>query len=486
MAHASRVCAVGLSLLAALVLRSNLSLQAQGLVRSPVLSSFPPLPFTGSPVAPAEPERELAEAAALSEGLGATGAPLWHLVGLRGQGVRVGIVDEGFAGHVALLGAALPEHVAARTFVDGEDHTHLDSGSAHGAAIAEIVHRIAPEAELYLAKIATPDDLHEAVAWLVGEIGVQVLHTSPLWYTLSPGDGTGFLADLVADVRAQGVVWVAPAGDARLLHWSGAWRSNEADGRLVFAEEENSLWLMRDGQYLLPPGLQIEAWMSWSDWEQADQDLDVCLFRGEDVNEMDCGDAIQQGLGGDIPTERLAGMTYGAPTVYGLYVRRRNGDRPLHVDIYVSGVTALAHRTEGQSLANIADAPGAIAVSAVGPSAPYAQAPYSSQGPTKGPGGVAEGGAPKPDLAAYAGVPTLSQGVLEGTAAAAAHVAGAAALVRGAHPAYGPDEVYAFFAQRAVDLGAPGWDPVYGHGRLYLGAPPLPPPVQRWVPVGMR
>ncbi len=426
------------------------------------------------------------EPLSFGQGLAPSGAPLWHLAGLRGQGVRVGIIDEGFGGYCALLGTALPAQVVGRSFVPGDDQGDLNAGSPHGAAVAEIVHAMAPEAELYLAKIASPEELPQAVAWLVEEAGVQVIHSSPRWYGLTPGDGTGALAELVAAARAQGVVWVAPAGDARLLHWGGTWTDENRDGRLDFAYEQDDLLLILDGQTQLPPNLSIRAWMRWSDWEQADQDLDFCLYRAESANEVAWGDAEQTGLSAHTPTERLAGQTWGAASAYALHVYHLSGERPSHIDIFVSGVSALSNPVPSQSLAELADAPAAIVVSAVAVRPPYAQAPYSSEGPSKGPGGVAEGGAPKPDLAAYTGVGTLSQGLLEGTAAAAAHVTGAVALVRSAFPAWDPDGVQAWLVERAIDLGAPGWDPLYGHGRLSLGAPPLPPPAQRWLPIGQR
>jgi hypothetical protein len=270
------------------------------------------------------------------------------------------------------------------------------------------------------------------------------------------------------------------------LHWSGDWADANHNSLLDFGYQQENVWLLQDGEPQLPPGLLLQAWMRWSDWDQADQDVDFCLYRADFFDELDCGDGEQAGLSAHRPTESLSGETWGAPNVYYLYVRRVTGDRPLHLDLFVSGVGALSHPVASQSLADLADAADALVVAAVTTRFPYPQAPYSSQGPTKGPGGVAEGGAAKPDLAAYAGVNTVSAGVLEDTAAAAAHVAGAAALVLSAHPAYGPAQVSDFLTQRALDLGASGWDPVYGHGRLFLGQPPLPPPVQRWLPVNRR
>lgn len=55
---------------------------------------------------------------------------------------------------------------------------------------------------------------------------------------------------------------------------------------------------------------------------------------------------------------------------------------------------------------------------------------------------------------------------LQGTSMATPYVAGLAALVWGADPALGPDQLRQILENTADDLGAPGWDPNYGHGRI--------------------
>jgi len=64
--------------------------------------------------------------------------------------------------------------------------------------------------------------------------------------------------------------------------------------------------------------------------------------------------------------------------------------------------------------------------------------------------------------------PTLSTGygLVDGTSFAAPLVAGAAALAWSINPALTPEEVLAMLYATAVDLGSPGWDEVFGHGRL--------------------
>jgi hypothetical protein len=51
-------------------------------------------------------------------------------------------------------------------------------------------------------------------------------------------------------------------------------------------------------------------------------------------------------------------------------------------------------------------------------------------------------------------------------------VAGAASLVKEAFPSYSPAQIKSFLEGRAVALGAPDKDNIYGSGRLDLGSPP--------------
>jgi len=53
-----------------------------------------------------------------------------------------------------------------------------------------------------------------------------------------------------------------------------------------------------------------------------------------------------------------------------------------------------------------------------------------------------------------------------GTSMATPHVAGLAALIQTRYPAYTPDQVASAILDNAVDLGAAGWDPYYGCGRI--------------------
>ncbi|MCC7144123.1 MAG: hypothetical protein IT349_18660, partial [Candidatus Eisenbacteria bacterium] len=87
--------------------------------------------------------------------------PTVHANGYRGQGVRVGVIDVSFQGYGPLLGSELPTSVTARSFYDGANgNGNINgNGSRHGTACAEVIHDVAPEAELYFAAVANDLDL---------------------------------------------------------------------------------------------------------------------------------------------------------------------------------------------------------------------------------------------------------------------------------------------------------------------------------------
>jgi len=61
-------------------------------------------------------------------------------------------------------------------------------------------------------------------------------------------------------------------------------------------------------------------------------------------------------------------------------------------------------------------------------------------------------------------------GLADGTSYAAPLAAGAAALAWSIAPNLTAEEVWDLLCTTAVDLGDPGWDEVYGHGRIDIGA----------------
>ena len=423
-------------------------------------------------------EATLLEGTYTSEGVGAMNASAWHAAGYEGSGVKIGIIDGGFQGYASLLGTDLPASVTVKNFVDGETDPQVDGTTVHGSACAEVVFDTAPSAQLYLAKISTDVDLEEAVTWMKDTNHVDVISTSLGWYNLTPGDGSGFFADLVDTARTADIFWATAAGNDREAHWGGAYNDSDADNVHNFngTQEINYFGPGGGAAYNIPAGYVISGFLRWDDWTAVNQDYDLYLWRwgGSSWTLIAAGTNYQNGGVGQTPTEYVAALSSGTSAPYGFTIQRYSSTRNVNLEFFAPKIARLDELVNARSLANLADSPNAMTVAAVDVDNPYPQESYSSEGPANGPGGTAAGGIIKPDISGYANVSGVSYGVtgFNGTSAATPHVAGAAALVLGANPGYTMDDIQSFLEGHAIDLGAAGQDTQYGFGRLYLGAAP--------------
>ncbi len=393
------------------------------------------------------PERRAPDGSAIEgEGVSIIGADVWHQAGFTGAGLRIGILDLGFAGYHDLLGVELPDEVTIATFGWHDEEEH-------GAACAEIVHEIAPDAELFLAWYDGSDAaMGEAVDWLAAQ-GVGIISHSA-GGLVGPRDGSGWDAQLVDDLAAQGILWVNSAGNQAKAHYRGIFTDEDGDGFHEFAPGEEML-------ALYDPGC-VEVALSWEDdWEQAAQDYELFLYDAAG-DELASSKNTQSGEVGQEPVEWIEYETDGE-TVYAA-VTAYNASESVWLDIFVDDAE-VAHPSPAHSVSPPGDAVGSLTVGAVN-WRDDTLASYSSQGPTLD-------RRLKPEITAPTGVSGATYGTKEfhGTSASAPHVAGAAALVWQARPDFTRQGVVDFLLAHVVDLGAEGPDTGYGYGRLQLPAP---------------
>ncbi len=111
-----------------------------------------------------------------SEGVDLTEAAAYHSEGYIGSGVRVGVIDVGFAGlSSAISRGELPDNVVE---IDCTGATcapgiFTSETSPHGTAVAEIIYDMAPGALLYLIKVWDTLDLEGAADPIGGGRGTK-------------------------------------------------------------------------------------------------------------------------------------------------------------------------------------------------------------------------------------------------------------------------------------------------------------------------
>lgn len=391
-----------------------------------------------------------------SQGVPLIGADMWHDAGWSGHGARVGIIDEGFAGYRAFLGSELPLSVTTRWSL-------YEGASAHGTACAEIVHDVAPGAQLYLARLETEVGFGVAVDWMIAHEVDVISFSMGYLNTAGPGDGTGWVNARVAEAHRAGITFVVSAGNFARRHWSGTWHDPEDTGLLHFADGDVS------NAILASEGDVITVGLRWDDpWGASNNDYDLHLFYGGVGSWYQVAHSSNWQTGTQNPTESI---TYrvppGAGGWYHVVVSRHDADATSRFSLQ-SMRHELQHRVSEGSMSIPADSPHAVSVGAVAWDRPDALALYSSQGPTTD-------GRIKPDLVAPSGVRVASYSApFHGTSASAPHVAGAVALLRERYPGMEHTQLCAWLARHAVPLGEQEKNNAFGAGRLSLGVPEAP------------
>jgi hypothetical protein len=394
--------------------------------------------------------------AVVSEGVSKTGADKWRGLAAfhNGTPARIAILDLGFMGYKSLLGEELPDKVTTRSFrADGD----LSASEDHGTACAEIVHDMAPNAELYLVNIDTDVEQSQAVDWLDGK--VDVISYSLGWYNAGAGDGTG---PICADVAATDATWAVSAGNGALDHWDGFFNDPDSDGLLNFSGADELL------DFYVPANETVGAFLNWKDWgvydgydytgSNQDYDLYLYVWNGSSYQYVDSSTADQ--TGSQWPTEEVFGWYTNISTYWAVAIRRHSGTKNVRLELFAYGNSrAVEYNVQERSVSIPADSPVALAAGATDAVSDVYHS-YSGQGPT-------HDGRLKPDFGSPSGVSTATYGDdnFYGTSASAPHLAGALGLLKGGTP-YSMAQIIALLKDRAVDLGDPGPDTKFGYGRL--------------------
>ena len=394
----------------------------------------------------------------ISEGASRIGALANHSAGVKGQRVKVAIIDGGFKG-ADQLGLDMP---AAR-LRKGHDFTGegLYAGEdIHGTACAEIVHDVAPEAELYFYKIWGLLDLENAKDRAIRD-GIDVISYSAGFPANGFGDGRGLACDIVNDAADNGILWVNSAGNYAKSHYKGFWSDHDSNSWHNFGSKDEVLLFKAE------EGDEISVSLAWDDWPITYQNYDLYLYFTNSSGDLErvAESTDIQDSGGN-PAEWIDDYTVKESGSYGIAVRGLDA-QPRRLKIW-STHDFIDDSVAENSIGIPADARGSMSVGAIFHRADYWNAgrieEYSSRGPTTD-------GRIKPDLVAPTGVSTVSYGPDEpywGTSAAAPHVAGAAALIKSANPSYSRTQLWDALVDATVNIGPRGRDNDSGYGKLVL------------------
>lgn len=385
------------------------------------------------------------------EHLARLGVARWHAAGYRGQGIRVAVLDAGFRGYRAALGRVLPARVQARSFRrDGDLEGRT---SQHGVLCAEVIHVLAPAAELLLANWDPdrPESFLQALAW-ARQQQAHILSCSLIMPSWSDGEGGGPVHAALQRLLGSGtqpgdMLFFASAGNTAKRHWCGP-----------FQPEAQGWHQWRPGcirNHLFPWG---EERLAVEVYGPAQAALQVFVYDAQN----------QELVGHSTVTPLLPGSAAGSAVVrflpqprhtYYLQVRAVQA-LPVAPRFHLTVLGAnLEQTTPLGSVACPADGARVLAVGAV--DAQGRRLEYSSCGPNSP--------HPKPDLVAEVPFPSRwRERPFTGTSAAAPQAAGLAAVLWSRYPHWSAHQVQAALRAAARDLGPPGHDWETGYGRIAL------------------
>jgi subtilisin family serine protease len=396
------------------------------------------------------PPPSAAPALQRAEHLARLGVGRWHAAGFRGRGVKVAVLDAGFRGYRDGLGKALPAQVAAQSF-RGDGNLEARE-SRHGVLCAEVVHALAPDADVLLANWDSdrPETFLEAVRW-AREQGARVLSCSLIMPSWSDGEGGGPVNEAVARLLGEGkapgdALCFASAGNTAQRHWCGAFQPDEA------------------GLHQWRPGRTGNALKPWGGervavelYGPADAPYEV-LVRDTTTGELAGSGVAQPVLPGSGAGSAVVRFLPRRAHSYEVQVRGNGAAGGGHFHLVALGA-GLEHFTSKGSICCPADGPAVLAVGAV--DADGRRLFYSACGPNSR--------RPKPDLVAEVPFPSLCRDrPFTGTSAAAPQAAAVAALLWSRHPDWNAGQVRAALLASARDLGPPGHDWETGYGRIAL------------------
>ena len=379
--------------------------------------------------------------------------------GLTGAGIKVGVISDGVDGLAAAQASG--DLGPVRVLSDSQ-------GGNEGTAMLEIVHDIAPGADLSFHDHGDSVlGFNQAVDDLVAA-GCTVIVDDVAW-PREPFFENGVIATHLEGLLAtRPLVYVTAAGNYARQHFQGPFVSDSEGFQDFSGTGSDRPFLYAD----VPGGEQLRVVMEWDErfGSSADDfDLYLCDARTGDVLRT----STNRQAGNSDPLESITWTNSGADrevAIVALHHGGIGGARTLEVYAYPStGAEVLADNlVAADGIYGHQAVPDVVAVGAVSASNPGTIEPFSSNGPvthlfptTK----IIS----KPDIVGLDRVAVSGAGdfktVFVGTSAASPHVGALCALIWSARPDLSAAAIRSALYSSAVDLGVTGRDNVYGWGR---------------------
>ena len=399
-------------------------------------------------------------------------------LGLDGSGVRVGVISDGVNGKASSQASGdLPDTIAEFGSCTPEPSNFAQCdpglGCTEGTALLEIIHDIAPGAQLGFGSGLTSLEFIQRVDELVNNFNADII-VDDVGFGGEPFFADGEVAQAVAAVADQ-VVFVSAAGNGAFNHYEAGYQPVLFQGSNFhnFGAVAGQGFDVTMSVTILP-GQFVVPLLQWNDpFGGSANDYDLLLLN-EQGTDLLCPECASTGFqaGTQDPIEALCYFnSTGSLQLGQVAVTRASGVNKRMEMFLRGGAFPLEHVILEGSIVGHPGLPNVLAVGAIDAADPGHDEIefYSSQGPSRIDFPTIQT-RQKPDITALDGVSVTGAGgfptVVFGTSAAAPQVAGIAALLKQAAPTENSVAIRAALKDSAIDLGAAGIDPLFGNGRV--------------------
>jgi subtilisin family serine protease len=399
---------------------------------------------------------------ATTEGDAAARADLVRAQGLDGSGVVVGVISDGID-HLrdAQQSGDLPDVAVP--------NGGCQQGSGdEGTALVEIVHDVAPGAQLLFAGPADSFEMVEAVQCLTAA-GADVI-VDDLGFFGEPYFQDGPVAAAVRAAVQAGVSYHSSAGNEAEEHLEQDFVATPNSTLHDFAGGAGD----NTNTVVVPAGGTLTCILQWNDpFGGSGNDYDLILL---DQNGSTVAESIDPQQGAQDPIEVVAVTNQSNSDAMANVLIDRFAGEARRLELFCLGASALEHVTAAGSIVGHPALDEVVTVAVIDVADPGLDQveSFSSRGPARVDFPAREDRA-KPDLAGFDGVSISNAGgfpacppfcAFFGTSAASPHTAGVAALLLQKDPSLTPAAIQAALRQGAADIGPAGFDDASGFGRL--------------------
>jgi len=419
---------------------------------------------TGSSIA----NESLIEELKLHENKTSSYIDIQAFTGLNGTGVKIGVISDGVS-HLedAVNAGVLPNsvHVLRNSVISGDE----------GTAILEVLYKIAPNADFYFVSHGKDKtEFRDGVSLLV-DAGCKIICDDVEWREV-PYFEDDWLSDYINNTTKENdLLYVIGAGNDGLRHYQGLYYNNGSNfhdfsGGTLPKNASPEKFLIT-----LPPYGNTEAILQWDDpWEDRENEYQLYVIDADNFSPLKTNNQVTLNKN---PMETVVYVNpFNKSVNLSLLIENRNGtSKQKSLELFVfsppSNPAVLDKR-----FVNATDAiyghrslPPVTSVGAVALDNPDTIEAFSSQGPV-----THENNEMilinKPDIVGIDNISVSGAGGFGkdfyGTSASVPYIAGISALLWSQNLSQNSSTIRNAMYKSAIDLGKPGWDPVYGYGRI--------------------